>query len=224
MKLLEELHNMLICNLRESTDDPRDSSHTEFTSLIEVQASPLQRIQEFYELLFEHDDIKNFFLNHVGKDTDRKASLGSKKLSDLLTLKVTQMVSSAPEDGVMSEAATYFKDRTLKYISNVEQSIKSTVLLSCVAAFSNHFTSQEVSVCLRFLLHLPVTALVKEQNLTTHGQWIVRFIRTLMKETPEVFISKCSVDILRSLVKLIQETGNTGIVNSVRYFSPESNA
>ena len=114
MEILEQLHNILMSNLRESTNEPQDCSHKEFTSLIEVQASPLQRIQEFFELLFEHDDIRNFFLNHVGKNTDDKASPGSKKLSGLLTSKVAQMISSAPEDSLISEAAMYFKDKTFK--------------------------------------------------------------------------------------------------------------
>ena len=208
MDALQELLQILINNLSESSaNDPENITHKEFTALLEVKVSPLQRIQKFFKLLFKQDDIKNFFLRQTVQD---KASKASKKLGNLITSKVADMISSAPEESLTSKYAKYFKEKTLECICMGELSTKDTVILSCMAAFSKHFTSQEVSMCLKFLLQLSVQDLIKDQKLTSYGQWIVSFTRTLLKETSDVFISKCSMDILRSLVKLIQETRNTG--------------
>ena len=208
--LLKEILNALITNSSASIEAKEISAQDEeFSGLMETMSSSVQQVKEFFRVLLTHEDIQKYFLASLVKHANENPKI-RKELSHLLSSEVAALISFAPKDSFTSETAVHFKEKILESICYPAHGGKHSIILSCIAAFCKHFTSEEIARCLRFLLHLSRDTLIENKQLTNHGKLIVTLMRALVEEKSEMFLPRCPIDVLRNVVKLLQETNNPG--------------
>ena len=209
--LLKEILKTLMTNSSGNIETKEISAQDEeFSGLMEAVPSSVQLVKEFFRVLLTHEDIQKYFLASLVEHANETPKV-RKELSRLLSSEVAALISIAPKDSFMSETTVHFKEKILESICHAALSGKHSVILSCIAAFCKHFTSEEIARCLRFLLDLPRDTMIEDQQLTNHGKLIVTLMRALVDETSEVFLPRCPIDVLRNVVKLLQETNSSGL-------------
>lgn len=207
-ELLQEELQTLIAESQKSEDLPKsDIPKDEIAMLCEFKVSPTQRLQQFYSLVLNHEEIRSHFLGGTEKNQKGKNLKRTAKFCDLVSSSVAKMIAVAPQRCLTEESLLFYKNKTLEELQH--GNITDSVLL-CVAPFHNYYTAEEILSCVSCLLKMPQESFVQEGELTSHGVLIETLIRTLLKKDQKVFLSRCSIDVLRDIVNLIQETNNKG--------------
>ncbi len=189
-----------------------DTMNKDFAILMHSVPSGSETLRRFFRVLLECDVFTKYFMCSVGTASKGKSTKAERHLSEMISMTVVNIVLLVPQESDISESVQIYKDKTidcLKYAG------KSSVLLSSISALSKYFNNHEVSTCLQYLLNLPREALMDGDRLTANGNLIVTLFRRLLEVEESVFVTICSVDIVRNVVKLFAESNNIGIYSSL---------
>ncbi len=195
-------------SLEDTESEPLDK---EFTSLVQDAPSRLDLLNNAFNLIFTHEEIKEYFLECQDKTLKGDSLKLISKLSKMVSTGFTKILTTVPKSCNIPSALKYFTQKTLNQMANIDKKQNDKILLECVAVISKYFSSEELVKCLQYVLDLPSHVLFHEGVLSNQGNLIVSLSQRILSDNSDILIGQLPLDVVRSLVKLIESSHNLGI-------------
>ncbi len=192
-------------------DDETETLDKEFNALVQDAPSRQNLLNKVSNLIFSHEEIKEYFLECQNKPLKGDSLKLMLKLSKVISTGVTKILTSVPKSCDISSAVKYFTEKTLSQMANIDKTHSDKMLLECVTVISQYFSSEELVECLQYLLDLPGDVLFQDGVLSNHGALIVNLLQRILLDNDDVLIGRLPLDVVRSLVKLIESSHNLGM-------------
>ncbi len=192
-------------------DEETETLDKEFTALVQDATSRQDLLNNMFNLIFSHEEIKEYYLECQNKPLKADSLKLLSKLSKVISTGVTKILTSVPKSCDISSALKYFTEKTLSQMANIDKKQSDKMLLECVTVISQYFSSEELVKCLKYLLDLPSDVLFQDGVLSNHGTLIVSLLQRILSDNDDVLIGKLPLDVVRSLVKLVESSHNLGM-------------